>query len=103
TLPARPRPARRSRPGPAQPPPGIPRALSPVSAPPVPGVEAGGIERRGEPGIQPLPRLPARLSAPRAARLGGHCVSTAGRRRGGPFVRPDLAHVPARARTAGGG
>jgi len=46
------------------------------SAPPVPGVEGSGVERRGEPGIQPSRRRFTRVSAPRAARLGGHCGAT---------------------------
>ena len=95
-----PGPARRRRRRPAQRAPGVPRTLPALPPPPVPGVDPGGAEHRGEPGIQPFAGLPARVPASRPARLGGHRLPARRRCGGGAFLRPDLALPPASARAA---
>jgi hypothetical protein len=98
-LSARSRPPRGRRPRPPQRPAGVSRTFPALPAPPVPRMEPGRAQRRGQPGVQPLARLPARLPAPWTAWLGRHRLSARGRRLGAAGLRAHLAFLPARPRT----
>src|ERR1035441_1160320 len=93
-VPPRPGPPLRRGAQQAQRPPGLPRALPPLPAPPVSRVDPGRGQRRGRPPALPFPRLPARLPQARAARMGRHRLPARCRFRRRALLRSHLARLP---------